>query len=305
MLNQADFKNNFDSFLDSIDEPFADSSAFAVYLLSQKTKEYVTVALSGDGADEVFGGYRKYYGEWVLRNSSGPKKGVIKTAAKFGQVLPSNRSTKLGDINRKLQKLSKGYNSNANERYWDWGAFIKKEDRDDLFVKHSPFDWSLTQIIKTESISDLLIADQNYVLPNDMLTKVDMMSMANTLEVRTPFLDHNLVDFVNDLPDDFKVNKNGRKQILTDAFKSKLPKSVWDRQKKGFEIPLKSWIGDNIDVVLESEIFSIEYIKQQGLFDYEFIVLLKKNWNNPKFGDKIYLVWTLVIFQNWWNKYLK
>ena len=137
-----------------------------------------------------------------------------------------------------------------------------------------------------------------------MLLKVDMMSMANSLEVRTPFLDHNLVDFVNALPSDFKVNKKGRKQILIDTFKDRLPESVYTRQKKGFEIPLQSWIGKNINEILFSELFSKSYISKQGIFEYKYIDELRNNWNNPQLGDKIYLIWTLLIFQNWWNTYI-
>jgi asparagine synthase (glutamine-hydrolysing) len=112
------------------------------------------------------------------------------------------------------------------------------------------------------------------------------------------------VNYVNTLPSDFKVNKNGRKQILIDTFKDRLPQSVYNRQKKGFEIPLQSWIGNNINEILFSELFSESYIKNQGLFDYDYISELRNNWSNPKLGDKIYLIWTLIIFQNWWNKYI-
>lgn len=304
MLGEADFKQNFEEFIDKIDEPFADSSAYAVYLLTKKTKENVTVALSGDGADEIFAGYRKHYAEWMVRNSSGLKKGGIKTIAKILSPFGESRSGKVGDVNRKIQKIAKGYNLSAKERYWNWASFIDVSDKNKLLKTTAKIIIDEFVHFETDNLNEVLIQDQQFILPNDMLLKVDMMSMANSLEVRTPFLDHNLVNYVNSLPSDFKVNKTGRKQILIDTFKDRLPKSVYTRQKKGFEIPLQSWIGSNINEILYSNLFSENYIKNQGLFDYEFIDELRKNWNNPKYGDKIYLIWTLLIFQNWWNKYI-
>ena len=304
MLGESDFKQNFDEFIDAIDEPFADSSAYAVYLLTKKTKENVTVALSGDGADEIFGGYRKHYAEWMVRNSSNFKKTGVNLASKLMSGMGESRSGKIGDLNRKIQKLAKGYQYSNDERYWKWASFIDESDKNNLLQSKQNIIFQEFINIESNDLNEMLIQDQKFILPNDMLLKVDMMSMSNALEVRTPFLDHNLVDFVNGLPSNFKVNKNGRKQILIDTFKNRLPESVYKRQKKGFEIPLQSWIGKNMDEILFSDLFSKSYIEKQGLFRYEFIDDLRKNWNNPKLGDKIYLIWTLLIFQHWWNKYI-
>jgi asparagine synthase (glutamine-hydrolysing) len=106
------------------------------------------------------------------------------------------------------------------------------------------------------------------------------------------------------LPSNYKVNKHGRKQLLIEAFKEQLPESVYKRTKKGFEIPLEHWLSDTIDDMLDAPIFSKRYIEQQDLFNYNFINELKKNWKNNQYTDSIYLIWTLLIFQNWWNKYI-
>jgi asparagine synthase (glutamine-hydrolysing) len=305
-LGKADFKQNFEAFIDKITEPFADSSAYAVYLLTKKTKEGLTVALSGDGADEVFGGYRKHYAEYVIQNSSSAQKGLIKSAAFLMKFVKSSRAGKLSDVNRKLQKLANSYSMSPSERYWKWASFIEAKYKNELFKKTVFVNYE--NFIHFEKnnmgLNDVLLNDQKLVLPNDMLTKVDMMSMANSLEVRTPFLDHHLVDYVNSLPSNYKVNKHGRKQVLVEAFKDRLPESVYKRTKKGFEIPLENWLSDNIDDMLTSHIFSKEYVKKQGLFSYAFIEELRINWKNKQFTDSIYLIWTLLIFQNWWDKYI-
>jgi len=305
LLNKADFKQNFEAFIDTITEPFADSSAYAVYLLTQKTKQNLAVALSGDGADEIFGGYRKHYAEYVVQQSGVIQKGVVKLVASLARFGKSSRGGRLSDANRKLQKLASSYAMSPAERYWKWASFIHENDRGQL-LKNSPIiNYSNWISFKSNNLNEVLLNDQLLVLPNDMLTKVDMMSMANSLEVRTPFLDHRLVDYVNTLPSEYKVNKNGRKQILIETFKERLPESVYKRTKKGFEIPLESWLSDNINDLLFTSIFSKEYIENQGLFNFNFIDNLRNNWQKKQFNNSIYVIWTLLIFQHWWKKYIE
>ena len=301
-LSQADFTKRFQSFLALNHQPFADSSAFAVYLLSEKTKEHVTVCLSGDGADELFGGYRKHEAEYKIQNLSSLKKWALKTVAKISQFLPKGRHGKWQEANRKIQKLSEGLKLSAEDRYWKWLTFIAEKEKNQLLI--SPMESSQVDFSISRNLNSMLIADQTFVLPNDMLTKVDRMSMAHGLEVRTPFLDFELVEFVNSLPFKFKVNKNGRKQLLIDAFKDQLPERIYNRPKKGFEIPLFDWLKDEIQEAFESEIFSKSYIEKQGLFSHSYISTLKESFTKGQFGDKIYIVWTLLIFQNWWHRNL-
>ncbi len=304
ILTKKDFKENFCDFLNAIDEPFADSSAFAVYMLSKKTKPFVTVALSGDGADELFGGYRKHQAMFKMSNMSSAKRRLIRLGASFLKPLKSNRSSRIGEFNRKLQKLNLGLKDEPKDRYLKWCQFIDKTSRQKLFSKNfqensldlESFDWS--------DLNAQLFADQKYVLPNDMLKKMDLMSMAFALEVRTPFLDHKIVEFANSLPFSYKVNELGGKQVLKSAFSDLLPESIFNRPKKGFEIPLKEWLGDELDNIFNGELFSKDYLHQQGQFSWEYIQILRKNWRKPSFGESIYLVWALVVYQNWWNRYI-
>jgi len=302
-LNQSDFKSNFNDFLQAIDEPFGDSSAFAVYLLCQYAKTNTTVCLSGDGADEIFGGYRKYAAEFKIRQLSARTKFAVKLGAKLLKLTRQNRSGKWGEMNRKVQKLNKGLNLSISERYWQWANFIDANDRMKLLLLRSDGKQFETKISDTD-LNAIFRADQKLVLPNDMLTKVDRMSMRHALEVRTPFLDHNVVDYVNSLPAEFKVNGKGRKQILIEAFKDDLPEAIYNREKKGFEIPIYDWLDEELQAIFNSKIFSKKYIENQGLFNYDYICSLQKEWGSKQFGDRIYLVWTLIIFQNWWNRQL-
>src|SRR5690606_653214 len=109
--------------------------------------------------------------------------------------------------------------------------------------------------------------DMHLVLQNDMLTKVDLMSMANSLEVRVPFLDHNVVDFAFSLPDDFKVYKGFKKRVVKDAFRELLPEELYSRPKHGFEVPLLKWFRGDLRSLIEDDLLNDAFIEQQGVFE--------------------------------------
>ena len=299
-LTKEDFIEKFQSFLNLNHQPFADSSAFAVYVLSQKTKTYVTVCLSGDGADELFGGYRKHEAEFKVRQLSGFKRTGIRWLSKLTSSLPKGRHGKWVELNRQLQKLNDGIHLSLGERYWRWLTFIEETEKDKL-LKSKKTNINPTFSI-TDNLNSVFLSDQQFVLPNDMLTKVDRMSMSQGLEVRTPFLDHELVEFVNSLPSHFKVNQSGRKRILIDAFKDQLPDRIYNREKKGFEIPIFDWLKTEIKSIFESKLFSKELILSQNIFDYDYIQRLKKEVSSSEIGENVHLIWTLIIFQNWWYR---
>jgi len=141
------------------------------------------------------------------------------------------------------------------------------------------------------------------VLSNDMLTKVDLMSMANGLEVRTPFLDFELVNFAFALPDDFKINSKIRKRIVRDSFKDFLPNELYNRPKKGFEVPLLKWFRKEMKSVIEDDLLSEKFISEQNIFEYPAIARLKKQLFSSSPGDVHARIWGLIVFQWWWKKY--
>ena len=305
MLGQKDFKKSFDEFLNTIEEPFADSSAFAMYLLSKRTSEAITVCLSGDGADELFAGYRKHRAELEIRSLSSVKEWSIKRFSSLLGGMGDSRSDKFGDFNRKLQKFRYGMRLDPDVRYWEWCSFIEAEDRQNLLKDPVYQGLNLFSGENFEDLNDVLMADQSLVLPDDMLKKVDLMSMSQSLEVRTPFLDHRVVELANSLPVHHKIDKKTTKKILREVFGEMLPESVVKRGKKGFEIPIREWLGQELEGQLSTEKFSRQYLEEQGIFNPDYIAELKLAWNNPRFGDKIYLVWALLIFQHWWDRYIK
>jgi asparagine synthase (glutamine-hydrolysing) len=165
---------------------------------------------------------------------------------------------------------------------------------------------SLGDLLKTmpqkANLNDILRTDMQFVLPNDMLAKVDMMSMAHGLEVRVPFLDYELVNFAFTLPSRFKINGSIRKRILQDAFRDFLPPKLYNRPKKGFEVPMLGWLRRELKPMIEDELLSKVFVEGQNIFQYSEIEKLKKQLYSSSPGDAHARIWGLLVFQWWWKK---
>jgi len=312
-LTNNDLYSHVTNILDYIDEPFADSSAIAVYILSQETRKHASVALSGDGADEIFAGYNKHAAFYRVLNG-GTKESIARALGPVWSILPKSRNNKLTNTFRQLDRFSKGASLSSQERYWQWAGFansnmairlLSQESIDNLEVEEFENFKSqlLADIPEKETINDILLTDTKLVLPDDMLTKVDRMSMANSLEVRVPFLDHEVVEFAHGLDADDKINGSIRKRILQDTFKDILPSELYNRPKKGFEVPLLKWFRNEMRSTIENDLLRDSFIKEQGIFDVKEVRKLKKKLFSSNPGDVHARIWGLIVFQHWWKKY--
>ncbi len=265
-LSNDDLYRHVTDILDYIDEPFADSSAINVFILSKETRKHATVALSGDGADELLAGYNKHSASYRMLHP-GTKEKFVAGVLPLLKYLPQSRSNKLTNFNRQMVRFGEGAKLSASNRYWQWAGYADESEATSLFSDaskdkfhqqeyNSRKSWLLKDIPDNYSMNDLLLADTKIVLSNDMLTKVDLMSMANGLEVRVPFLDFNVVDFIFSLPADYKINKNVRKRILQDAFRDTLPAELYNRPKKGFEVPLLKWFRKEMRSLIMDDLLS-------------------------------------------------
>ncbi|HQI69502.1 MAG TPA: asparagine synthase (glutamine-hydrolyzing), partial [Bacteroidales bacterium] len=308
-LTNDDLFSTLFNVLDYLDEPFADSSAIAVYILSRMTRRHVTVALSGDGADELFGGYLKHEGELKIRNANQIVK-LLKHAAPLINMLPQSRNTALFNKFRQAAKYANGLSLSEKERYWRWCSFISEQeagqmmsadiDRNEYLRRKESI---INHITHKGSLNDVLLADMKHVLVNDMLTKVDLMSMANSLEVRTPFLDYRLVDYVFSLPAVYKVQGTIRKKILQDAFKDILPSEIYHRPKHGFEVPMLSWLRNELYPLINNDLLNDNFIREQNIFEVSETKNLKARLQSNNPGDVHAQIWGLIVFQYWWKKY--
>jgi len=253
-LTLDDVRNAIPTVLDHLSEPFADSSALPTYLLSALTRRHVTVALSGDGADELFAGYRRYAASRLVRRmgwfSHTPLYRPIRMRI---ETLPTRRETKIGSYVSQLKRAMRGLDPDRRQRYANWQRIT------DTLTLATLVDEPAEAIHSAERVADELWqhrgeprdsddlnahlrTEWRTSLPDDMLMKVDLMSMAHGLEVRSPFLDFNVVDFVQPLPADFKLRGWRKKYLLLRAYRDDLPPLLHRRPKKGFEVPVGPWL---------------------------------------------------------------
>ena len=313
-LTNNDLYTHVNAILDYMDEPFADSSAIAVYILSKETRKHATVALSGDGADEMLAGYNKHAAFNRVINK-GWKENLVSTFSPLWKILPKSRNGALANKIRQFSRFKEGMNLSSKDRYWQWAGFATKEETLQMFLPELRINmWLkdfyprrkniLQAIPEKENLNDILLADMNLVLPNDMLTKVDLMSMANGLEVRTPFLDYEFVNFIFSLPGDYKIKGSLRKRIVKDAFRDMLPKQLYHRPKKGFEVPLLKWFRNEMKSLITDDLLSEKFIADQGVFEYKEIEKLKRQLFSSNPQDVHARIWGLIVFQWWWKKYM-
>ncbi|MDQ3191222.1 MAG: asparagine synthase (glutamine-hydrolyzing) [Bacteroidota bacterium] len=310
-LSNDDLYTHLFDALDYMDEPFADSSALNVYILSHLTRKHVSVALSGDGADEVFAGYHKHYAEHKAMQK-GLSSFLVKVGAPLWERLPKSRNSAFSNKVRQLEKFSKGLKLSRKDRYWQWASLMDEKSADHLFALNDEqrkiyFERKnkvLKYINEKGDFNEVLYTDAKLVLPNDMLVKVDMMSMANSLEVRSPFLDYRVVNFAFSLPSSFKINDAMKKRVLQDAFKPLLPEEVYNRPKKGFEVPLLKWMRTDLKNLIENELLEENFIREQKIFNPIAVNKLVKKLNSSDPGDAVANIWALLVFQYWWKKYM-
>jgi asparagine synthase (glutamine-hydrolysing) len=312
-LTNDDLLQHVSTILNHVDEPFADSSAINVFILSKETRKHATVALSGDGADELLGGYNKHEAfSRMLR--PGLKEKLITALGPLWRQLPQSRNNAVANIIRQANRFAEGSRLSAADRYWRWAAFTDAADAMRLFnartremvgTTHyeSRKNHLLEHLTPGHTLNDILLTDMNLVLQNDMLMKVDLMSMANGLEVRSPFLDVELVNFAFTLPSHYKIIGGSRKRILRDAFREMLPRELYNRPKKGFEVPLLKWFRKEWKSMIVDDLLSKKRIDDDGIFDFNQVEKLIQKLFSSNPGDVHARIWALVVFQWWFRKW--
>lgn len=299
-LDSDTVAKSFLNVLEAMDEPFADSSAVAMYFLAKEAKKQVSVCLSGDAADEVFAGYNKH--KAYLKSK---KPGIaIRLAIQLAKWMPGgNRTGKVANKIRQVKKFQQLLQKPWPESYWYLAQFISQERRKSILLEEATFTPKLTA--GDDNLQCFLYLDQQFILPNDMLKKVDMMSRYHGLEVRVPFLDRELVDYVNSLPENYKHDGKTGKRILKEAFEELLPEEVFSRAKRGFEIPLKDWMVASWKGLAKEEWFTKDYLTQQNLFSLSGINQLKQEFDQSNEEEATVSTWAYLVFQNWYHRWIE
>jgi asparagine synthase (glutamine-hydrolysing) len=305
-LTREELAENYPRLLAATDEPFADSSALPSFILCERTRKHVTVAVSGDGADEVFGGYRKHQAELRWR-SPGPAEQAVRALGPLWKALPRSRNSALQDRFRQYDRFARLAGSSAEERFRELAAFAPKNIAHGLLAEHGPAsglsarETEFTRHLhEMHGINGVLLSDVASTLPNDMLHKVDLTSMAHALEVRTPFLDYRVVEFAFSLPSQAKLRKGSGKHILREAFGHLLPTTVMTRSKKGFEVPLLDLMRGPLSPLID-ELARKDDVEASGL-DWQAVQRVLRELKSNAPGTSQATVHALLVYLSWCRK---
>jgi len=288
------------------DEPFADSSAVPTWYVSQLTRRHVTVALTGDGGDELFAGYPRYRAVWLARWFDRLPALVRRSiAGRFWQKLPASARQK--SIRRRWKRFVEALNYPAARRYLDWIAIFNEARRGELYTEEfiatlpeaDPLEFLAAAFARCrrDPVTTFSLADLVTYLPCDLMTKVDIASMAHGLECRQPFLDHRVVELAAQMPRKLKFRRGRGKRILLEAFADLLPKPIRRRPKMGFGVPLDHWFRNELKEFAR-EVLLDRQTRQRGFFRPEVVTRLLDDHQQGRF-DHSYRLWALLILELW------
>lgn len=292
------------------DEPFADSSQLPTYLVSQMTREHVTVALSGDGGDELFCGYTRYFHmlrQWQERAS--PKARLRRTLAGLPPglmapivrtLVPGQRHRSLAGVRYRLEEeRARGAMASLSEFYRQRVSLIA---RPEALLKHSQepeygLNTPLPPEIPEATLKTLVWRDLNWYLPDDILVKVDRAAMANSLETRVPMLDHRIVEFALGLPTALNVSEGQGKRVLREVLHRHVPRELVERPKQGFAVPIATWLRGELREWAE-ELLAPKRLREQGYWQVDRVRWL---WQEHMAGREDFSsqLWGVLMFQAW------
>jgi len=288
------------------DEPFADSSAIPTWYLSQMTREHVTVALSGDGGDELFAGYPRYKAMQMAARLD--QAGALRTvlASKAWQYLPSSARQK--SRVRQWKRFSETLRMSPLRRYLDWVSIFNERRRGALYtddfiaqlpgsdpIEFIQHPWR--KVAGRDPVTAISLVDLQTYLVCDLMTKVDIASMAHSLECRQPFLDYRVVEFAASLPLSYKLHFGRGKRLLRRAFGPLIPSSIWNRRKMGFGVPLDHWFRGELKEMAHDVLLGPS-VQDTGYFRGDEIARLVNEHMTGKF-DHAYRLWALLVFEIW------
>jgi len=298
------------------DEPFGDSSALPTILVSKLAKEKVSVVLSGDGGDEAFIGYSKYFALNKISNLDRKPftKSVLKTLTKLispetiqtiNNILP--KKLKQRNIKDKYQKFKNAIQSNSFEEmfinassYVDNDTLKKVFKATDIDFNNTAFELNIEKEIN--SLDKMMIMDYKTFMVDDVLTKVDRASMSVSIEAREPLLDHKIIEFSATIPNDLKYKNSVGKYLLKEVLYRYVPKELIERPKSGFQIPLEVWLKSDLKPLV-LKYLSSKRLEKSGIYNIEEIESILKDLYSNKTVN-VSLIWFILMFEMWKEEWL-
>ncbi len=294
-----------------LDEPMSDGSLIPTYLLARFVRKHVTVALGGDGGDELFAGYPMYYAHKVAKvYSSVPgfvRTGVIEPLVRSLPVSMKNLS-----FEYKAKRFVRASNYDTITRHHSWFGSFTPDEQKNLLTEHALNNSNgdiyagardlLKRCDASSEIEQMQYLDMNFYMAEDILTKVDRASMAVSLETRAPFLDPRVGQFAASVPLDYKLRGSKGKHILKKSVEGLLPPAILHRSKKGFGIPIAEWLKTRLNPLM-NDMLAPARLKSQGLFESDYVQKLITEHENGVASHHKQL-WTMLVFQLWHDNFL-
>ena len=299
---EQDLAGAIENFAYYSDEPTADAGALPVWFLSRMTKASVTVALSGEGADELFGGYLTQRASLLARRVRRLPGAALRLAGRAAQWWPVS-DEKIG-LEYMAKRFLEGCRMSPERAHVYWGGTFDDRQKQTLLRASLPaaFGSVLEELAATgDTLAAYLRFDQKYYLPDDILTKVDRMSMAHSLEVRPPYLDHRIVEFANSLPARLRIDGSRQKVVLKNLARTKLPREVLSRKKTGLDIPAHHWLRGPLKPLL-AEALEIARADYSDLFQMAELDRLAEAHLERR-ANVGYHLWGLMILVLWMKKW--
>ena len=312
--DESSLRDGLETMARTLDEPLADPAVIPTYLISRFARPHIKVALSGEGADELFGGYPTYLGAQLVRYYL-RLPGFLRRqfCSRMKSLLPvSSNAVPVGLFLRRFLSYAE---KDPAERHQTWFGMFSPEELDQILpaagagqlpasrLALEPVERVIEGVHFEDDLAEALYLDFCLYLADDLLVKVDRASMACSLELRTPFLDHRLIEFAAHLPISLRVRGFQLKYLVKKAVEPWLPRQIVYRQKRGFSVPTASWLRSGLEPLV-NKMLSESRLKKQGLFDLRFVRRLVEDHRQGK-ADNRKALWTLLCFQLWYEHWVK
>ena len=311
-LVTANLVDLFERLVPHFDEPFADVSLFPTYLVSQVARQHVTVALSGDGGDELFGGYDTYEAQALATKFQAVGAPLVPALAAVGAALPPSGQKK-GLVNKFKRFIGGVATAPADLGHYRWMVYLDARRRAKLYsatlqaaLGASDVYAPVRDVLRHARVDDVLnrqlYTDLSLYLVDDILVKVDRMAMATSLETRAPFLDVDVMELAFSMPGALKVRNGERKFVLKQAMRGLVPERILHRKKQGFSIPLKNWLRDELQPLMR-DLLSGERVTRRGLFaPAEVAALVEAHVAGRE--NHAHTLFPLMVFERWAQAHL-
>jgi asparagine synthase (glutamine-hydrolysing) len=313
-LLTPDYLSVLPDVVSQLDQPIADFSVFPTLLVSRMARAHVTVALGGDGADELFAGYDAYEADrYATRALDWLPRGLRSRIERLARLVPLERG-KRGPGNQ-LRRFLEGASLPVEWQHMRWMIFLPSEERARLYRKEfraaipeqtgelvaAGLDRASDHRARHDRLDSQMRCDLHFYLAEDILPKIDAMSMASSLEARVPYLDNEVIDLALSIPASLKLKGGVRKWILKKAFAGKLPREILQRGKEGFSMPMKNWLNHEWNSLMH-ELLSAQSLARDGVFDACYVETLMRE-HESRTRNHSHLLWALMVFQLWRDRF--